>query len=323
MDAAENIRYINPAALAILEAESANAASSRRPFASGMDRSRAEAARRVMSTNGKVEIECEIEGLRGTRRRVRSFAAVLKDERGEPAGTVEIIRDVSAEWRMLDESRQAQQRLRDLAAALEQARESERSRLSRELHDELGQSLTVLGLDVGWLRHRLREDPEAARRLAAIDQTLAETSDTVRRIATQLRPPLLDDLGLGAAVEWQARASASRAGLALDLTIPDEAFPIDRGRATAVFRILQEALTNVARHAGATGVRVDLRVDADNLLTLIVADDGSGVHAQAAGLGLLGMRERARAWNGTFEVSAVPGTGTEVRLALPLLEDTT
>jgi signal transduction histidine kinase len=206
-------------------------------------------------------------------------------------------------------------------ARLQSLREEERRRLARELHDEFGQTLTGLKFDLAYLAHELACDrggtlvPAVRTMIGRVDAA----ADALRRIAAELRPGVLDDLGLVAALEWQAGELARRTGVPCTLEIALGA-EVDEPVATAVFRVFQEALTNVARHARAGHVRARL-ADADDAIRLHVVDDGVGLPAdggvRAGAMGLVGMRERAAALGGTLTVGAAPGRGTEVRLELP------
>jgi signal transduction histidine kinase len=216
----------------------------------------------------------------------------------------------------------AQAQLRALAARLISIREEERARIAREIHDELGQFLTGLKMDVTWLRKRLRKDQaplldktEAMRRL--IDSTIK----VVRRIATGMRPEILDDMGLVAAIGWQAKEFQKRMGIRCRVELPAAHPDLGSALSTAVFRIFQEILTNIARHAKASSVGVQLQISAQRL-TLEVVDDGSGiaegaVHARES-LGLLGMQERAQLFGGEVSIRGSPGRGTTVALSIPL-----
>jgi PAS domain S-box-containing protein len=231
------------------------------------------------------------------------------------------VQDITERRRSQQELKQSRGRLQALAARLEEVREQERKVMAREIHDELGQGLTALRMDLAWLAGRLpakaRDLTARARRMVkVIDQTI----DTVRRLATQLRPPVLDDLGLTAAIEWQTEDTARRLGLRCTLDLPAD-LHLPEGLGTTVFRILQEALTNVARHASASRLRVALHVQRDQL-SLEIVDDGRGIAAahldNRRTLGLLGMRERAMAWGGVLDIHSPPEGGTVVTLRLPL-----
>ncbi len=224
--------------------------------------------------------------------------------------------------RLLEESRRQSERLRALALYLQNAQEAERARLAREIHDEFAQFLTAMRMEIDWLRRHLSAGGEnILARLEDMDLLTREAIEKVRHIARQLRPGLLDDLGLLAAIEWQAGEFSRHSGITYTLHLPKEEPPLTRDQATALFRILQEALTNVARHAGAT--HVDITVEHNQAeVCLRVRDNGRGIAGESletfVSLGLLGMRERAEALGGTFLIHGKPGKGTTVEVRLPL-----
>lgn len=218
--------------------------------------------------------------------------------------------------------RRSEERLRRLTQRVDALLEEERARISRKIHDELGQTLTALRFDVHWLKARLtRASPEVKAKLEAMITHIDEAIRQVQQLASELRPQLLDDLGLPAAVEWSVKQFADRTGLEYDLAIEPEDLSIPPTCATDLYRILQEALTNVARHAQATRVEVRLVRETDGV-TLSVRDNGRGVTLQEVknpnALGIIGMRERAQRWGGRFEISGEPGKGTVVSVHIPL-----
>jgi signal transduction histidine kinase len=224
---------------------------------------------------------------------------------------------------LYEAERAARRRLRNLAGYLEDAREKERTYIAREIHDEFGQALTALKMDLAWLAKRLPADQDGLLAKVGSMSELVDTSiHMVRRIATDLRPGVLDHLGLVASIEWQAQEFAKRAGFECQLHLTDKELMLDEDLLTAVFRIFQETLTNVVRHAEATKVRVELREDADELL-LIVQDNGKGMTesqiTRSKSLGLIGMQERARSWGGRVIFLATPGQGTTVTVRVPMV----
>jgi signal transduction histidine kinase len=215
----------------------------------------------------------------------------------------------------LDELRDSREELRALSLHVEGVREQERTRISREIHDELGQALTALKMDLSAAGSR-GDAAGTVRASELIDRMIA----SVRRIAADLRPQILDDLGLCAALEWQTQEFASRSGLRCRFRRSGPATDIDAQRSTALFRMFQEVLTNVARHANATHVQIRLAVGRTTV-RLHVHDDGRGMQAapaQCAGLGLLGIRERAAALGGDVSIDSGPHKGTHVRIRIPL-----
>ena len=224
------------------------------------------------------------------------------------AGVLLALRDVTERKKVEASLALTAEQLRALSAHQGTLVEEERKRIAREIHDELGQQLTYAKL-----RLAMHGYDEAA---AAINSAIR----TVRRIATELRPPLLDSVGLTAAVEWQARSFEERSGIAARFERLEE-FDPGPGQSIALFRILQEALTNAARHSGASEVRVSLYEDA-GLAVLMVADDGKGMRVGGARgrapLGILGMRERAGLLGGSLEIESAPGAGTTLRIVMPV-----
>jgi PAS domain S-box-containing protein len=229
----------------------------------------------------------------------------------------------------VSERKSALEELHALTGHLERVRDEERTRIAREIHDELGQALTALKLDLAWMRKRIAKewDREPAAPLLEKAEEMAELIDstvqTVRRVAAELRPGILDDFGLTAALEWQSQEFMKRTGIRCDLTLAE----IDVGgqRAMALFRIIQEALTNVARHAGATEVGIRLQREGDELI-LEVRDNGQGFADQKhrpRSFGIQGMRERAILMGGTLEVVSRPGEGTTVTARVLLGENRT
>ncbi len=274
----------------------------------------------------------EAEGWRVRKDGTRFWANVVitpvRDQAGNLLGFAKVTRDLTERKALEDDLRTSrEQLLQEIAARqhvqqqLEQAREAERARIAREVHDELGGALTGLKMGLRRLR-RLDNLPSGAS--ALLDELALEIDGTVqvvRRIAHELRPAVLDDFGLLAALEWQFGEFTKRSGLAVewhcaldDLSLPNEA-------AIACFRIFQEALTNIARHAQATHVSVDIH-QADGRLVLRIADDGQGLpadgHVAPGHLGLMGMRERAALIAGELDISSAPGRGTTVLLSVPL-----
>jgi PAS domain S-box-containing protein len=232
-----------------------------------------------------------------------------------------ILRDITVRKQNEDVLQHQKQELRELSARVLEAREEEKTHIARELHDELGQLLTALKMDLAWLRDRLPEKElvEKANEMSALlDQTVAST----RRISADLRPLMLDDLGLADAAAWLVDDFAKRSGIRCEIQLaPEGGFAgIDGKVATAVYRALQESLTNIARHAGAKNAWVALSME-DGRLHFEVEDDGRGISpedlAKTRSLGLKGMRERVAYFGGSLEVSRAPRGGTRLRADVP------
>jgi PAS domain S-box-containing protein len=232
-----------------------------------------------------------------------------------------IIRDITDRKRAEKALRESSEQLRALSEHLQAAREEERAIVAREIHDDLGQTLTALKMDLSWLEKKLPQDQEnLIEKTRSIINAVDMTVQSVKRIYSGLRPFLLDDLGLMAAIEWMAQGFERQSGIICDLTFSPEEIVVDKDRATTIFRIFQETLTNIRRHANATLVNVRLE-DESGTLTLTVIDDGRGITEEQIShpksFGIMGVRERARAMGGEVKISGIPDEGTTVRVRIP------
>jgi signal transduction histidine kinase len=210
--------------------------------------------------------------------------------------------------------------LSELSNYLQTVREEEKSRLARDIHDELGGILVGAKMDVAWAAQRCKSSlPEAAEKLDRALAILDEGVEMKRRIIEELRPTLLDNLGISSALDWQVRQACERAGLNCELNVADIELPPEV--AIALYRIVQEALTNIIKYASARNVDVELLAD-DEGVSLIVHDDGaglpSGVESSRLSHGIAGMRQRVRALHGTFKIGSRPGTGTTIEVFIPV-----
>lgn len=262
----------------------------------------------------------------GRERPVEVTASMVRDEVRGVTGSVLVFRDVTARREYEAGLKRSQAELRSLAGHLESAREAERTRIAREIHDELGQLLTGFKIDLAWLEKKLAATTEIPRanlqeKVRAMSGLLNDMVQCVRRIAAELRPGILDDLGLAAAVEWQTQDFQKRTGLRAQVSATIAETNPPREVATALFRVLQESLTNVARHAEAKSVRVQLHEENRHLI-LQISDDGRGITdaelGKAGAFGLMGMRERILPLRGQCEIRGLPGRGTTVRVSVPL-----
>ncbi|MHB9073729.1 MAG: PAS domain-containing sensor histidine kinase [Desulfobaccales bacterium] len=269
---------------------------------------------RVLTHRESYQVEEVIPQPDGTRTYL-SVKFPIYNEQEVPIGLCGIATDIT-------ELKRAQDQLRRLSGSIMANQEKERRAIARELHDELGQVLTALRMDAVWLSARLRpNDPKAADRALAMCQLIDNTIDEVRSLATRLRPGVLDDLGLLDALDWYITDFEKRTGIACIFkhrNVPE----VDGIGATAAYRIAQEALTNVTRHAAATEVRVSLQPE-KGALTLAVVDNGQGFDLKeieaSECLGLAGMRERAGLLGGSLEIRSQPGKGTKVCFRLPVM----
>ena len=268
---------------------------------------------------------CETQGWRMRKDGSRYWADVVispvRDEGGALLGFAKVTRDLTERRRADERVEHHRRQLRELAARAEAAREAERIHIAREIHDELGQALTALRIDLAWLRKRLpRGTADLAGKIDGMAAIIDGTADALQRVATELRPGVLDQVGLPAAVQWQASDFQARTGIACQVELAVQQPELDSGRATAAFRILQEALTNVARHSEATRVLIRFAVS-PGALELAVQDNGRGITkgalADPRSLGLAGIRERATDLGGTVAITGTPGRGTTVTLSMP------
>jgi PAS domain S-box-containing protein len=244
-----------------------------------------------------------------------------------PAASIAIQNGLAYQQRLatVAELKESARQLQALAASLESAREEERTRIARELHDQLGQALTAMKYDLAWLTDRLtQKDITLAEKAKTVTAQMDTMIKTVRRISTELRPGMLDDLGLAASIEWQAHDFEKRTGIICTVSVPADEIALTREQSIALYRVFQESLTNAARHAGAQLIEVTLEAT-PQVLTLRVQDDGRGILASEKGglhsLGLLGMRERALRLGGAFNIHGTPGEGTTVTVSIPILLD--
>lgn len=236
---------------------------------------------------------------------------------------IAIIRDVTESKMAQQALENSQLQLRELADHLQTVREAERAGIAREIHDELGQSLLALNMDLHWIGQRLpKQDQELSAKVQSMKELVDSTVGVVQRISSDLRPAILDDLGLEAAISWYVEQYGKRTGIVRSISMDMGDVNLGLQASTAVFRILQEALTNVGRHSGADEVTVSLLVR-DGYLNLEIADNGKGINEQqmseSGSFGLLGMRERALILDGDVSISPRPGGGTVVSLELPII----
>jgi PAS domain S-box-containing protein len=259
----------------------------------------------------------------GSRVVVAGRWALQWGKRGEAPRVLVVNSDITERKRAEESLILQKEQLRALAERLQLVREEDRKKVARDLHDQIGQILTAIKMDMTWMiRHLPESEGEVLARLRESTQSINDGVKAVRAICSGLRPGVLDDLGLAAAIEWQAGEFSSRNNIQCKVSVPLIDLHMDGDRATATFRIFQECLTNVIRHAQATTVFVDLSQEDENIL-LVVEDDGIGFHETGASnalgsLGLLGMKERAQFCGGDVQISSSVGNGTKVTVRVPM-----
>lgn len=231
-----------------------------------------------------------------------------------------IARDITRRKMVEKELEGSRKRLRDLARHLQSIREQERTHIAREMHDKLGQLTTALKMDIIWMKNQISEEP-LVEKLQAMSNLTDVTIKTIKRMSSDLRPGILDDLGLLPALEWYLNEYQKRTGIQCSLDITPRNIDLDPERTTAVYRILQETLTNVARHAKASRVTANLKKE-KNILTLRISDNGVGITPEqisgSGSYGLLGIQERALAFGGNMKISGKKDKGTTLVATIPL-----
>jgi PAS domain S-box-containing protein len=250
------------------------------------------------------------------------------DLNGSVVNVLAISRDITKRRQAEEKLKATSDQLRALSASVQSAREEEATRIAREIHDELGSALTSLKLDLESIRREESPatsdaDPSRLReQIKSMMQLVDQTVDTVRRISSELRPSVLDDIGLVAAMRWQARQFEAQAGIVCQCDFGLEEVDLDQQQSTAIFRVFQEALTNVLRHAEATRIDITLEKEDDDLV-LTISDNGRGITAaeksEPLSLGLLGMRERVNLIGGTIDIAGVEGKGTEIMVRVSMV----
>ncbi len=257
-----------------------------------------------------------------TVRWVRDRAFAIHDEQGRVCRIAGIAEDITKYKLAEQELQESRAQLRELVLRQNWDREMLRTRIAREIHDELGQSLMALNLNMYWLMHHLPEGNEQLEDKAQemIDMIVGIVK-SVQQISSELRPSMLDDLGLAPTMNWYLKQFQDRSGVECDVSIRIDDEQVDSDHATAVYRILQEAITNIARHSSATAITVRAET-LDNYLTMEIRDNGCGFDQNNINMresfGLIGMRERATALGGNLEIVGRQGEGTRLYLTMPL-----
>lgn len=263
---------------------------------------------------------------------VQDRGFIIRDQDGKAVRMVGGMSDITPRKEAEQRLERSRRQLRALSARLASLREEERTRIAREIHDELGQLLTALKMDLRWMEKKIDEAGSNAALNPVLDKLVEtgeladKTIEAVQKISSELRPGILDNLGLSAALTHEAGRFQERTGVVCDVAVPGTAPALSRDATTAVFRIFQESLTNIARHAGATKVRCEFLLDGDQVI-LRIEDNGRGISSDALAdpksLGLLGMQERAAVLSGEVCIEPAAPSGTRVTLRLPCGADDT
>ncbi len=281
-----------------------------------------ETDRAVATKKKRLRYEEERPGPSGELRWYDTIKTPLIDSEGNVTGTVGISRDITDRKKMERELRESRAQLRELNAYLQTVREEERRRISRELHDELGQSLTAIQLGLESLEDR-KDEAAWVDSLASLKRLTSSTISSAHKLASDLRPTILDDLGLSSALEWMLESFTARTRIKHEFHFPEGIPSFDSETSTALFRIVQESLTNVSRHSNATQVVVEFQQN-ENEILLSITDNGNGMDEQTLTpsnrLGLIGMRERSVMVGGQFNITSRAGAGTRIEVRIPLME---
>lgn len=241
---------------------------------------------------------------------------IVKERTSDLTAEIQERRKAETELKLITE------KLRKLTTRIQTIREEENAVIAREIHDELGQALTAIKIDAAWLAKRYSNESGIVDGLINISSTVDETIKTVRKISTSLRPRLLDELGLIPAVEWQLKEYQKRTGVKYDFIKLDEDISLNGYISTALFRVFQEALTNISRHANADHICIKILSQTDNVLQMVIKDNGIGLPNDYMNkdhsLGIVGMIERTNTIGGHFEIRRAPEGGTEIKVSVPL-----
>jgi PAS domain S-box-containing protein len=277
--------------------------------------------RHTLTTGEPFTIEYGITTHAGEQRIICENGSGQSDENGKIVRLFGTAQDITDRKKAEEELHLMNEKLRNLSAHLQNTQEHERTTIAREIHDALGQQLTALKMEVGWLNKKLPDEQHLKEKANDILLMIGDILKTVKRIAIGLRPGILDDLGLIAALEWQGQEFEKNTGITFQFHCDCPAFNPDRYLSTHIFRISQEALTNVARHAEASKIEMTLETT-NEIVKLTIQDDGQGFDLEEIkntdSLGLIGMNERALMLMGTFQIESEKSKGTEITLTIPL-----
>lgn len=319
------IEYSNPT-LCNLTGFSANELAGKSPldFIDPKDREKAK-MRMEEVLNGGEEFESEYSAIDRHGKNIPIEVDSRKIFLNNKIGILAIIRDISERKKADEALNKYHEQLQQLSSHLQSVREEERTRISREIHDELGQALSILLIDISWLGNHRPKKNELPKKLNAMSHLVESTIKKIQKISSELRPSVLDNLGLIAALEWQAKEFVKKTNIPCKVYFSNRSIKVNQEISTAIFRIFQEALTNVIRHAKATEVRASL-VEKESRLLLEINDNGIGISerdvSNPKSFGLLGIKERARSLNGDFEINGTPNKGTTLTVSIPLISET-
>jgi signal transduction histidine kinase len=276
----------------------------------------------AIEMNQPFQLNYRITTASGAEKWVWEQGQAIYGEEGDVISLEGFITDITERKNAEKKLRNSHNQLRSLAERLQMIREEERATVAREIHDDLGQALTALKMDIAWMKKNsgMTEEMRASKMDVMLRLT-DSTIQTVKRIATELRPGILDDLGLVSAIEWQTKEFQNRSGIECNFEIFVDEFALEDDISIAVFRIFQESLTNIARHSGATKVTVTIK-EAGDYLQVEITDNGVGISekqiSSSKSLGIIGMNERVSVFRGKLTISRAAEGGTAVRVYIPV-----
>jgi PAS domain S-box-containing protein len=318
--------YMNPAGLAMIEADNEEQVSNQNIYELVDIKYRSafkNMTKKIFEGNSE-RLEFEITGLRGSHRWLETHAVPLKDAQGSITSLLGITRDITQKKIAEDKIKTNNDELRRLTAHLLSIREEERQRIGREIHDDLGQQLTAIKMDVAWLEKRIQDQPQVIHdKFHNIITLLNSSNQSVRNILNELRPSILGDFSLIDALKWQGNQFNTNTGIHIEI-ISDEEFPqLPEETGTCIYRVFQEALTNITRYANAKNVKVSTHVNENNI-SVTIQDDGVGFEysqlKRKKTFGILGMKERVRSLGGNLDVVSSQGKGTIINFSLPRVQ---
>jgi PAS domain S-box-containing protein len=321
-----DLTYMNPAGLAMMEADTFDMVSGKKSYNIINEPYRDAFIRLAINVfKGQPgKFEYEITGLKGTQRWLETHVVPLRNADEKIISLLGVTRDITESKKAAEQIKKYNEELRQLTAHLQSIREEERKRIGREIHDELGQQLTVLKMHASRLRRKNKKDGKDEEDIAGILNQADHCIQMVRKISTELRPSIIDDFGIVAALEWQADEFERRTKIKTSFQANVKELNLPPDHTNTLFRIFQESLTNVVRHSEANNVHSSLLLQHESVI-LTISDDGkgfdTGVLKTTKTLGFLGMKERINLINGSFEITSTAGKGTEIRVLFPLPEE--
>jgi len=323
IDVNGDLTYMNPAGLAMLEADSFDMVSGKKSYTIINEPYRDDFFKLAINVfkgqSGKFEYE--ITGLKGTRRWLETHVVPLRNAEEKIISLLGVTRDITENKKAAEQIKTYNEELRQLTAHLQSIREEERKSIGREIHDELGQQLTVLKMEVSRLGSNNDDQEKNKEAIIRIRSRIDDCVRMIREIATELRPSIIDDFGIIAAMEWQAEDFEKRTRIKTNFQANVKRMDLPADYTNALFRVFQESLTNVARHADAATVHSSFLLEGESMI-LKIADDGKGfdtaILKNRKTLGLLGMKERIALINGSFEITSTKDKGTEITVIIPL-----